>query len=178
MKASAILLLAPLLYTTHVYAQTVRAKPLTEKTAVPMTSAQAPRVIEEQKKPAPPPPSNIQSVLRDIQNGDDGKEAQTFVTFSFEDNNKRAAASYYDGPKTTNPNQTWASKPFDEYMAGTSISLPVPTQTSIPTGQTTKVGYLTLPVTRWATVADFSSGGELKITLDHTMNGHNDIWKI
>jgi hypothetical protein len=180
MKSKAILLLAPLFCATHAFAQTTRIKPLEEKTVTPVANSQNLRVVEEQKKPAPPPPppTNIQSVLLDIQNGDDGKEAQTFVTFELEDNNKRAAASYYDGPKANGALMAWANKPFDEYMAGTSISLPVPTQMSVPTGQTTRVGNLTLPVLRWAAVADFSNGGELKITLDRTMNGHNDIWKI
>jgi hypothetical protein len=186
MKASTILLLAPLFCATHAFAQIIRAKPLSEKTAVPVAGAQNLRVVEEQKKPAPPPPppTNIQSVLLDIQNGDDGKEGQTFVTFEIEDNNKRSAALYSDGPPHIARPQggiqavLGGSPPSDEYMPGTSISVPVPTQTSIPTGQTTKVGYLTLPVLRWATVADFSNGGELKITLDPTQNGHNDIWKI
>jgi hypothetical protein len=184
MRTRTILLLAPLICATHAFAQT-RIKPLEEKTTVPVAGAQNMRVVEEQKKPAPPPPppTNIQSVLLDIQTGDDGKEGHTYVTYYFEDNNKRAAASYSDAPpKSARPQGgiqvVLGSAPNDEYIAGTSISLQIPVQTSIPTGQTMKVGNLTLPVTRYATVADFSNGGELKITLDPTQNGHDDIWKI
>jgi hypothetical protein len=177
MKSRTILFLAPLVCATHLFAQTVRTKPLEEKTVTPVANSQNLRVVEEQKKPAPPPPlpMNIQSVLIDIQNGDDGKETYTYVRYDFEDNNKWVAATYYDGPKQ--PLQgMFAEGPKDEYIAGTSISVPIPTQMSIPTGQTTKVGNLMLPVLRWAAIADFSSGGELKIALDP--NNHNDIWKI
>jgi hypothetical protein len=183
MKSRTILLLAPFFCVTHLFAQTVRTKPLEEKTVVPVANSQNLRVVEEQKKPAPPPPppTNIQRVLIDIQNGDDGKEAHTYVMYDFEDNSQRVAASNYDGPKTAA--QAFAAHyvasagPSDEYIAGSSISLPIPTQMSIPTGQTTKVGSLTLPVLRYATVADFSSGGELKITI-FPNDSHNDIWKI
>jgi hypothetical protein len=186
MKSRTILLLAPLFCATHVFAQIVRAKPLSEKTVTPVANSQNLRVVEEQKKPAPPPPppTNIQSVLIDIQNGDDGKEGHTYVTYDFEDNSKRAAASFTDAPKPTAPQGGIAGivgsglGPSDEYIAGTSISLPIPTQMCIPTGQTMKVGNLTVPALRYATVADFSNGGELKITLNSTSNGHNDIWKI
>jgi hypothetical protein len=180
MKTKAILLLAPLFCFTQLFAQT-RIKPLEEKTVVPVESSQNLRHVEEQKKPAPPPPppTNIQRVLIDIQNGDDGKEKHTYVTYDFEDNNQRAAATNYDGPKTAL--QEFAAKynagPNDEYIAGSSITLPIPTQMSIPTGQTTKVGSLILPVLRYATVADFSNGGELKITIVPN-DAHNDIWKI
>src|SRR5450755_3739938 len=181
MKARTILLLAPFFCVTQLFAQTTRLKPLEEKTVVPVESSQNLRHIEEQKKPAPPPPppTNIQRVLIDIQNGDDGKEKHTYVTYDFEDNNQRAAATNYDGPKTAL--QEFAAKynagPNDEYIAGSSITLPIPTQMSIPTGQMTKVGAFTLPVLRYATVADFSNGGELKITIVPN-DTHNDIWKI
>jgi hypothetical protein len=181
MRSKAILLLAPLFCTTLVFAQTVRTKPLTEKTVTPVTTTQTMRVVEEQKKtvPPPPPPTNIQRVLLDIQNGDDGKEAHTYVMYDLEDNNQRSAASNYDGPKTAA--QAFAAHynagPNDEYIAGSSISLPIPTQASIPTGQMTNAGSLPLPVLRYATVADFSNGGELKITI-FPNDAHNDIWKI
>jgi hypothetical protein len=150
-----------------------------EKTVTPAANSENLRVVEEQKKPAPPPPANIQSVLIDIQNGDDGKEKHTYVTYDFEDNSQRVAAYYNDGPKS--PSQEFAAHynmgPNDEYIAGSSISVPIPTQMSIPTGQTTKLGAFTLPVLRYATVADFSNGGELKITIVPN-DAHNDIWKI
>jgi len=182
MKSTTILLLAPFFCTTHLFAQAVRTKPLAEKTVTPAANNQNLRVVEEQKKPAPPPPSptNIQRVLLDIQNGDDGKESHTYITYDFEDNNHLIAASWNDGPKS--PSQEFMAHynmgPSDEYIAGSSISVPIPTQTSIPTGQTIKVGSLTVPVLRYATVADFSSGGELKITIYPTANGHEDIWKV
>lgn len=182
MKSRTILLLATFFCATQLFAQTVRTKPLTEKTVTPPANNQNLRVVEEQKKPAPPPPppTNIQRVLLDIQNGDDGKESHTYVTYDFEDNSHRVAANYNDGPKS--PSQEFAVHynmgPSDEYIAGSTISVPIPTQTSIPTGQTMKVGALTVPVLRYAMAADFSSGGELKITLSSTLNGHEDIWKI
>jgi hypothetical protein len=182
MKARTILLLAPVFCATQLFAQTTRIKPLEEKTVVPVASSQNLRVVEEQKKPAPPPPppTNIQRVLIDIQNGDDGKESKTYIKYDFEDNSQRVAAYYYDGPKSPDAafDIHYNLGPSDEYIAGSSISVPIPTQTSIPTGQTMKVGSLTVPVLRYASVADFSSGGELKITLAPTLNGHNDIWKI
>jgi hypothetical protein len=182
MRSYTILLLTPLFCANQLFAQAVRSKPLAEKTTTPVANGQAIRLVEEPKKTVPPPapPTNIQSVLLDIQNGDDGKEPHTYITYDFEDNNKRAAANWNDGPKT--PSQELMAHynmgPSDEYMAGTSISIPVPTQVSVPTGQTTKVGSLILPQLRFATLADFSNGGELKITLGNTLNGHNDIWKV
>lgn len=182
MRTRTILFLAPLFCVTQLFAQAVRTKPLMEKTVTPAANSQNLRVVEEQKKtvPPPPPPTNIQSVLLDIQNGDDGKESHTYVTYDFEDNSQRVAANYNDGPKS--PTQALEAHynmgPSDEYISGSSISVPIPTQMSIPTGQTMKVGAITMPVLRFATVADFSSGGELKITLSSTLNGHNDIWKI
>ncbi len=176
-----LLFLAPLFCTAQLFAQTTRIKPLAEKTVVPAASSQNLRVVEEQKKPAPPPPppTNIQSVLIDIQNGDDGKEPHTYLTYDFEDNNKRAAASFYDGPSyPVRDINDLLEGPPDEYIAGTSISVPLPTHMSVPTGQTTKVGNLVLPVLRWATIADFSNGGELKISLGPYQTNHNDIWKI
>ena len=181
MRSKAILLLAPFFCASQVFAQTVKVKPLAEKTATPVATTQTLRVVEEQKKPAPtpPPPTNIQRVFIDIQNGDDGKEAHTYVMYDLEDNNQRSAASNYDGPKTAA--QAFAAHynagPNDEYIAGSSITLPIPTQVSVPTGQMTNVGYLPLPVLRYATLADFSNGGELKITI-FPYNAHNDIWKI
>ena len=181
MKARILLLLAPLFCVTQLFAQTTRIKPLEEKTVTPVANSQNLRVVEEQKKPVPPPPppTNIQRVLIDIQNGDDGKEKHTYVTYDFEDNSQRAAATNYDGPKTAL--QEFAAKynagPNDEYIAGSSITLPIPTQMSIPTGQTTKIGAFTVPVLRYATAEDFSNGGELKITIVPN-DAHNDIWKI
>jgi|SRR5450432_893196 len=182
MKTKPIFFLAPFFFGTQLFAQTVRTKPLMEKTVTPVANSQNLRVVEEQKKPAPPPPppTNIQRVLIDIQNGDDGKESHTYVTYDFEDNSQRVAANYNDGPKS--PTQALEAHynmgPSDEYIAGSSISVPIPTQMSIPTGQTMKVGSFTVPELRYATVADFSSGGELKITITPTPNGHNDVWKI
>jgi hypothetical protein len=182
MKVRTIFLLAPIFYASQIFAQAVRTKPLAEKTVTPAATNPNLRVVEEQKKPAPPPPppTNIQRVLIDIQNGDDGKESKTYIKYDFEDNSQRVAAYYYDGPKSPDAafDIHYNLGPSDEYIAGSSISIPIPTQTSIPTGQTIKVGALTVPELRYAPVADFSGGGELKITLSPTLNGHNDIWKI
>lgn len=182
MKTKTIFFLAPLFFGPQLFAQAVRTKPLAEKTVVPVASSQNLRVVEEQKRPAPTPapPTNIQSVLLDIQNGDDGKESHTYVTYDFEDNHQRVAANYNDGPKS--PTQALQAHynmgPSDEYIGGSSISVPIPTQMSIPTGQTMKIGNIDVPALRYATVADFSNGGELKITIAPTLNGHNDVWKI
>lgn len=180
MRSKVILLLAPFFCVTHIFGQTLRTKPLAEKTVTPVANSQNLRVVAAEKKPAPPPPANIQRVLIDIQNGDDGKESKTYVKYDFEDNSQRVAAYYYDGPKS--PDAAFEIHynlgPSDEYISGSSISVPIPIETSIPTGQTMKVGAITVPVLRYATVADFSSGGELKITIAPTLNGHDDIWKI
>jgi hypothetical protein len=175
MKALTVLLLAPFFCVTQVAAQILRAKPLAEKTVVPVANAQNLRVVQEQKKPAPPPPAptNIQNVAVDIQNGDDGKDNDTEVWINFSDNNQRVAAAYSDVQPT--PTGLPPGRPNDEYYAGSSITLPMNTQMSIPTGQTMKVGALILPVLRYATVADFSNGGKVKIMINP--NGH-DTWKI
>ncbi len=174
MKKTAILLLAPFFCLTHLFGQVLKTKPMTEKTVLLVANTQTMRTVEAQKKPAPPAPAatNIQNVVVDIQNGDDGKDNDTEVTINFTDNNKRVAAMYTDVPVTPTG---LPARPNDVYYAGSSISLPMKTQTSIPTTQMTKMEGIDVPVFRYATLADFSNGGEVKIIINP--NGH-DTWKI
>jgi hypothetical protein len=155
MKKTAILLLAPFFCLTHLFGQVLKTKPMTEKTVLLVANTQTMRTVEAQKKPAPPAPAatNIQNVVVDIQNGDDGKDNDTEVTINFTDNNKRVAAMYTDVPVTPTG---LPARPNDVYYAGSSISLPMKTQTSIPTTQMTKMEGIDVPVFRYATLADFA----------------------
>lgn len=175
MKKNTMLLLLPLFCTTHLFAQFLRTKPLAEKTVVPVANAEPIRTAEPVKKPAPAAaaPENIQNVAVDIQNGDDGKDNDTYVQIDLSDNSKRVAATYNDAPPVNSLG--YQGRPNDTYFAGSSVSMPMKTQLSIPTGQTMKVGAFTVPDLRYATVGDFSNGGEVKITINP--NGH-DTWKI
>src|ERR1019366_10208572 len=126
----------------QLFAQAVKTMPLQEKTRAPTATAQNMKIVEEQKKqnvPPPAPPSNLQSASINILNGDDGKDNDTYVLIDFLDNNQRAAANYNNTPNTVLP-----ARPNDEYFAGSSITLPMKTEASIPTGQMKQVGALPL----------------------------------
>jgi hypothetical protein len=159
----------------QLFAQAIKTMPLQEKTLAPTPNAQNMKIVVEQKKqnvPPPAPPANLQSASINILNGDDGKDNDTYVLIDFLDNNQRAAANYNNAPHT---NGALPARPNDEYFSGSSVTLPMKTEASIPTGQMTQIGALPLPVLRYATPGDFANGGEVKITINP--NGH-DTWKI
>jgi len=172
MKTKLFLFTIAFFCVTQLFAQIIKTMPLREKTMAPSVNSQNMKIMQEQKKQnvPPPAPTDLQSASISILNGDDGKDNDTYVLIDFLDNNQRAAANYNNTPNTVLP-----ARPNDEYFAGSSITLPMKTEASIPTGQMKQVGALPLPVLRYATVGDFSNGGEVKITINP--NGH-DTWKI
>ncbi|MGH2563423.1 MAG: hypothetical protein ACRDE5_02845 [Ginsengibacter sp.] len=132
----------------------------------------------ESAKPNTPPPANkdILSASITISTGDDGKEEYTSMGAQLWDNNKRIAAYYNIQWDNMGVAQIYTGSPV-EYYTETTVSLPMVTRPSIPTGEIKMNGALPLPVCRMATQADFNIGGELRIGI-WCADAHIDIWKI
>jgi hypothetical protein len=102
--------------------------------------------------------------------GNDGKDKDTYVAVSINDDNKRTAAYYgifkgsYVQPMTNG-----------EYFPGDNETLPTQLDASEPTGQIDNSKFPPLPVVREATLPDFANGGSIVIAIQPT--GH-DTWNI
>ena len=155
---------------THLFAQVKAVRPLAKKTVV-TTSATKPIINPKPPKTEnpPPKPTDLQSAVVNIVVGDDGKDNDTGLRIFLSDENKRNAAVY---PSLAEKGYA-ATK--DEYFVGETVTLPMTTEASVPTGEIKQVGVLPLPVLREATPADFSGGGDVRIQINP--NGH-DTWKI
>lgn len=173
MKTRYYFFMAAVLSGTNIFSQVKTVKPLTEKTvvAVPIEKKMAnPQPVKNQ--PAPAPPISLQTATISISTGDDGKDNNTIVNIDLLDFNKRSASNYSDAQKTPTG---FVGRPNDEYFTGSSVTLPMAVQASVPTGEVKLSGSLPLPVLRDATPADFNPTGEIKISINP--DGH-DTWKI
>lgn len=162
--------------TTALSAQTKAMRPAMQ-TRVQATTVKPMAVEVEKVKPVPPPVNkDLQSASISFTTGDDGKEKNTQMGLQLWDNNKRTAA--YFNMKFDRVNGFYVIDVNSaEYFAGITVTEPMITQSSIPTGQIKTVGALPLPVLRMATPADFNNGGELRIDINPAKD-HIDIWKI
>ena len=173
MKTKFYVAIAAIFIGTNLFSQTKVLRPITSKTVAPTpvanTVVKKEGVAKPQNKPAPTP-TDLQNVSVSIISGDDGKDNDTWVYISLLDNNKRVAAYY-----SNTVNNSYVTRPNDEFYAGASVSLPMTTEASIPTTQMKQAGGILIPVMRQAALADFYNQGEVKIQI--APNGH-DTWKM
>jgi hypothetical protein len=145
----------------QLFAQVKAVKPLVKKTVVstPTNKITNPQPIKTGNPP--PKPTDLQKAVVNIVVGDDGKDYNTFINIYINDGNRRKAAD--------------CSEFGNEYFPGENETLPTQLDASVPTGETKLVGALPLPVTKEATLSDFTNGGSIDMVIGTV---GNDTWKI